>query len=184
VNITVIIPAVRMDGAMRCRDALPRDTNVLIREDKNRIGCPRMVAEMVQDVTTPWVCFLGDDTVPLPEMIENAARCAVTTGCGFIALNDGIHDGAIATHWCARLSLLPRIGGYFFRPEYFHNWCDVELTDVMRYLGEYAYAENAKLNHLHPILGFNMDADYECARRYEALDRATYIQRRALRRIP
>ena len=182
-NMTVVLPTVRPEGASRCIAAIPTFVRVIARVDHDRIGCPRMVAELVKEVKTEWVCFLADDTVPGPFMFDDAALCARETGCGFIALNDGVHNGRIATHWCARMDLLPRIGGYFFNPVYRHNWCDVELSDIMRYLGEYAYARDAKMEHRHPIRGYEMDADYTRCGETERQDRETYLRRRAARRI-
>jgi hypothetical protein len=183
VNVTVILPTIRPEGASRCIAAIPADVRVICRVDAARIGCPLMVADMVTEVKTEWVCFLADDTVPDPCMLANAARCANLVGGGFIALNDGIHNGRVATHWVARMDLLPRIGGYFFHPDYKHNWCDVELSDIMRYLGEYAYARDAKMRHLHPVLGYELDADYERCMALSEQDRQTYVRRRASRRI-
>lgn len=125
---------------------------ILAEQDADHIGCPRMVAKLTAMAQGEMVMFLGDDTIPQPGFLREAlaAMEALPDGWGLVALNDGIHNGRLATHWLAHKKLLEHTGGEFFHTGYSHCFCDRELTDIAQSLGRYVYAEKAVIVHDHP----------------------------------
>jgi len=158
-KVSILIPILRPEGAYRCVKALecegPYEFEIIWEEDKDRIGCPKMLKRLVEKSQYDWVMFLGDDTIPQTGMILRAFEASegLPNGWGMVGLNDGFHDGnLLATHWMAHKKLLPLLGGEFFHTGYRHTYCDVELTQRCKEMGRYIFAENAKLIHDHPIL--------------------------------
>lgn len=169
--ISVIIPIIRPKKAERCMSALMADKTapvfeLVTEQDRERIGCPKMVKRLVDRTRFDRVCFLGDDTIPQPGMLKEAADTMNTLpdGWGLVGINDGIHQArnhGPVTHWLAHKKLLPVLGGAFFHTGYTHCFCDNELADRCRSLGRYVYAEKARLIHDHPIINPEADdADY------------------------
>ena len=166
-KISIIIPIIRPEKAERCIAALENDLSfqefeIVTAIDDNRIGCPRMVKDLVNKTRYDLVCFLGDDTIPQPGMLRNAldAMGTLPDGWGMVGINDNVrapHTDNPVAHWLADKRLLAFLGGEFFHTGYVHCWCDNELTDRAKALGRYVFAEDARLTHDHPIL--NPDAD-------------------------
>ncbi len=175
--VTIIIPVVRPEKADRCIKAIGAATaaegfgegqvEVVSEADTDGIGCPKMVAQLVAKASSDLVLFLGDDTIPQPGFLSAAlkAMAAFPDGWGLVALNDGIHDGRLATHWLAHKRLLEHIpGGEFFHSGYNHCFCDKELTDIAQALGRYTYALDAVIVHDHPhVTGEAYDEGYKKA---------------------
>lgn len=158
-GVSVIIPVIRPVLARRTveacrRQRTERSIEILAEEDTERIGCPRMVKRLVERTSHQWVMFLGDDTVPEEDIVEEAFRAAeiLQDGWGLVGLNDGHNQGSrLATHWMAHKNLLPELGGEFFHTGYSHAYCDHELMHRCRLLGRYVYARDARLIHDHPV---------------------------------
>jgi hypothetical protein len=70
-KVSVIIPVIRPDKVPQLerwiyeRAGIPRtDIEILTMEDEKRIGAPKMVKNLVQMSTHPYVMYLGDDCEP------------------------------------------------------------------------------------------------------------------------
>lgn len=188
--VSIIIPVVRPEKSARCIEAIANDIGngagieVLARQDREGIGCPRMVAKLTAMAQGEHVMFLGDDTIPQPGFLRAAldAMAALPDGWGLVCLNDGIHNGAFATHWLASKKLLEHLpGGEFFHTGYRHCFCDRELTDIARELGRYVYAPEAKIIHDHPhVTGEACDEGYRRAYQMDAYqhDQLLYWRRK------
>jgi GT2 family glycosyltransferase len=169
-KVSIILPYVRPKGMLRCLEAIkahagiPEDGyEVLADMDADHIGCPAMVAKLVDRTKADLVMFLADDTIPQPGFLAVALQAmkALPDGWGVVCLNDGVHHGNFATHWLAHKRMLDHTGGEFFHTGYRHCFCDKELTDIARELGRYVYAPEAKITHDHPqVTGAAMDDDY------------------------
>jgi len=190
--ISVIIPYVRSKGAERCADAAQKNAgiddsmfDVFAAYDVARIGAPKMVKAMVEVCAGDMVCFLADDTVPQKNYLKNALdkMLRFPDGWGLVGFNDCIHDGnGLATHWLGHKKLLPHIGGEFFHTGYYHRFCDNELTDRARMIDRYVWAEDAIVEHRHPVnLKAKWDADYRrvYSPRYRIHDGVLYHKRRS-----
>ena len=189
--ITVIIPYVREKGAERCADAAHMNAgiddglfDVFPAYDVERIGAPKMVKAMVEVCDSDMICFLGDDTVPQPDYLKHALdrMLRFPDGWGLVGLNDGIIHGGDkpAAHWLGHKRLLNHIGGEFFHTGYYHLFCDNELTARARAIDRYAWAEDARVEHLHPLFEKGAwDEDYRrvYSSRYRVHDRSLFTKR-------
>ena len=168
--ISIIIPVIRPDRIKQLITAITLnagiyDYEIEIEEDIKRIGCPKMVKRLVEKSKGKMVCFLGDDTIPLPDFLKNAlsAMKTLTDGWGLVGLNDEHQNGnKLATHWLADKRLLPLLDGEFFHIGYKHTRCDSELTTRCRQMGRYIWAKDAVIKHEHPSFGNGkVDEDYK-----------------------
>ena len=78
-KVSIIVPVIRPDKAARCisfaleNAGIPfENIRIVSEEDKERIGCPKMVKLLVGKAKTDLVCFLGDDTIPQPGWLRVA----------------------------------------------------------------------------------------------------------------
>lgn len=159
-KVSIIIPVIRTEKAKRCINAInqnagiPRDDyEVIFREDIKRIGCPKMVKQLVTQTKYDLVCFLGDDTIPQPDFLKNALRAmaAIPDGWGMVSFNDNPTITRSGTHWICHKKLLPLLGGEFFHTGYKHCFCDDELMVRCQLMNRYIYAYDAVLEHDHFI---------------------------------
>lgn len=186
---SIIIPYVRphlidglIEGIKRWSGLEADDYEIIAREDKKRVGCPPMVADLTRQCRSDNVMFLGDDTMPEKDFLKTALDYMQTfpDAWGVVGLNDGLRDD-IATHWLAHKKMLPYLGGTFFHPGYFHCFCDNELTDIATSMGRYIFGKNARIRHNHPFVGkAEMDVHYErvYAKAIFDRDQELYIRRR------
>lgn len=169
--VSVVIPVIRPHKAARCEDALLSDPTsppleIVMEEDRDRIGCPRMVRKLVERATHDLICFLGDDTIPQPGMLRHACRAmaAFDGGWGLVGIDDNIRQAGqikAAAHWLGHRTLLEFLNGEFFHTGYKHCFCDNELTIRAASMGRYVFCLDAKLYHDHPIVDDSADdADY------------------------
>lgn len=187
-NVSIIIPVVRPEKAKRAIEAAERNcpgAEIISKQDKERIGCPKMVKLLADRTTRDWVCFLGDDTVIQPNALEVALEKAkeLPDGWGMIGLNT--ENSLPFAHWLVHKNMLELIpGGEFFSTEYEHCFCDNELKDIAEENGRYVFAEDAIVQHDHPAGGGEADEFYNFGYNAERFkrDKQTYIRRKRERR--
>ena len=191
-NVSIIIPIIREDRVKDCISAIKR--NIVVPEDKyeivtgvdrDRIGCPKMVKELVSRAKNEFILFLGDDTIPQYGFFLRALykMGKLPDRWGLVGLNDGIQDGKdFATHWLASRKLLEHLENKeFFYTGYVHQYCDKELTDIAKELGRYVWAEDARIDHNHPLKDMKFeDEDYieAYSRDNTRHDQKLYLSRR------
>ena len=181
--ISVIIPIVRPKKAARCIAALADnsiDFEVISEVDHNHIGCPEMVKKLAERAKYDWVMFLGDDTIPEPNMLDHAAEY-IDDWVLMVGLNDGIHGDGLSTHWMVHKDILKHTGGEFFCTEYSHCFCDKELADIAKENNGFVFAHKAKFKHDHPsVTGAEYDSHYKRAYSEDVFkkDMATYRRRK------
>lgn len=157
------------------------DYEILSEEDKDRIGCPKMLKHLVDKSNGDQVCFIADDTWPEDGWLHAAIEAMKTLpdGWGVVGLNS--QQSRHAAHWLADKRMLPLVGGEFFNTEYKHCWCDNELTDLAIDAGRCLFCDEAKLTHNHPVFGTApVDADYNrvYSDEYKRHDFFTYCRRK------
>lgn len=167
--ITIIIPIIRPEKAIRCVEAInencgidPNDYEILTMEDTEGHGAPKMVKILTDMSKGDMVCFLGDDTIPQENFLRYAldAMSTLPDGWGLVGFDDNIRiKGTIkaAAHWLADKRLLPHLGGEFFHTGYRHCWCDNELCLRCAQMGRYIFCEKAFVYHDHPIVDIDSD---------------------------
>lgn len=191
-KVSIIIPIIRPESAQRCIKAIKKNAGIDINQyeivtgiDSDEVGCPKMVKRLVEKAKYNLVMFLGDDTVPQKDFLKNAltAMESLPDGWGVVGLNT--EPGNPVAHWMADKRMLKYIdGGCFFSTEYKHCWCDNELKDIADELGRWKFAEDAKIEHKHPI---NKSADWDngYAKAYseeaKKHDQKTYFKRKIRR---
>jgi hypothetical protein len=185
-KVSVIIPVIRPDkikqleGWIYDRAGIPRtDIEILTMEDENRVGAPKMVKQLIQMSTHPYVMYLGDDCEPEENFILNAftAMKKFDGNWGLVGLNCGrwieeniggpahgpepqyrkkwqpfLDHGEVAQHWMAHKRLLKHLDGEFFHTGYAHCFCDNELTQRCKDIKRYRFSEKSKIIHHHPIV--------------------------------
>ena len=121
-----------------------------------------------------------------------ALRVADATGAGVIGTND-LHNpsvlrGESSTHPLIRRSYIEEYGGTFdgsgrvLCELYDHQYVDDELVQTAITRGQWAFAEDSHVEHLHPYFGLAArDRTYKKALRNTIADQALY--RRRLRTI-
>lgn len=184
-NVTVIIPAVRYESAIRAMAAAEiacQDAKRWMRFDTKRVGCPTMVHDMVKETDTDFIMFLGDDTEIQPGALEAAMvkMSELPDGWGVVGLNT--ENSKPYAHWIAHKNMLELTGGQFFNLEYKHNYCDHELYDIAVENGRWAWAEDAKVIHHHPASGADTDDHYLFGMNTMGDDRVTYYKRKRARK--
>lgn len=168
--ISVVIPWIRKNGLINCIEAITRNAGtdnyeILATEDKERIGVPKMVKELVNKSKTNLVMFLADDTIPQPNFMINALSMMNTFPgqWGLVGLNDQYFKGMPATHWLAHKRLLQYLDGEFFNTSYLHSFVDNELTLRCQEIDRYKWCEEAVIKHINPIVDnkISIDKDYK-----------------------
>lgn len=154
-DVSVILPWTREEGMERCVAALREcapDVEMVVEHDPYRIGVPKMIAKLTEKTTKPIVCFLADDTVPLPGFLEAGLRAMETLpdGWGVVGLN-WKPDTDRAGHWMIHKNMLPLLGGEFHHTGYKHCYGSDELTDRAKEMGRYVKAHDARIIHNSPI---------------------------------
>jgi hypothetical protein len=110
------------------------------------------------DVTDQSLIFTGaDDLEPRENWLE-AAESAMADGIEVVGVNDLIERSRDhATHFLMTrdYALLPTLSGDPgpFHQGYSHWYVDDELIATAEHRGIYAYAPNAQMLHLHPMVG-------------------------------
>ncbi len=185
---SIIIPVIRPEKAARCIDlaikraGIKRDEfEIVTKEDKKRIGCPKMVKALVKRAKAENIVFLGDDCIPQENWLKEAMRymSLLKGGWGLVGIND-LSVRRIATHWVAHKKLLPELDGEFFHTGYYHTYCDNELLHKCNEMGRFIFGEKSIVAHDHPVhTGVSMDADYlrVYSDDYAAHDRALFLKR-------
>ncbi len=186
---SIIIPVVRPEKAKWCIEAIhanagiPRkDYEILFLEDTKRIGCPKMVKKLVSKARFKTICFLGDDTLPMPNFLKRAqaAMKHFPDKWGLVGLNDQTNSG-LATHWLAHKKLLLHLGGEFFHTGYTHCFCDNELMSRCQQMGRYIYAYDSVIKHENPLVDKSVETDADYKRVYDQKvferDRALFTSR-------
>jgi len=187
-RVSVIIPIVRLEKAKRCIESIELHcpgVEIITGIDVAGIGCPKMVEKLTARTTRPIVVFLGDDTIVQAGAFQNALAKmeSLPEGWGVVGFNTT--PGNDHAHWMADKRILEHIpGGNFFSTEYLHCYGDDELKDIAIEQGRWAYADDAIIEHDHPVNGGESDEWYEKAYGGDKfkIDRATYFRRKRERK--
>jgi hypothetical protein len=190
-KVSIIIPIIREKEASRCVDAVianvgipPQDYEIVTAIDKNRIGAPGMIAKLIRKSKYDLICFLGDDTIPQKDFLKIAIgdMRALPGGIGVVGFNT---DGNDHAHFLAHKKFADLVpGGNIYPLDYEHCFGDDEIKDIAIENNCWAYANDAKIEHVHPIFG-KAEYDEHYQRAYEddkwARDAKTYRSRKIAR---
>lgn len=173
-KVSICIPWIRKDKLDRCLKSIEENSGMLlseyeiiIKQDVNRIGCPKMLKELVRNSSGDMIMFLGDDTIPQKNFLKNAIQTMnrFEGKWGLVGLNDGT-GRTLPTHWLAHKRLLQELDGEFFNTNYWHCYCDNELWDRCREIGRYKFSKSSLVMHDHPLINKGTDSDDDYNRVY------------------
>lgn len=161
VSTSIIIPVIRPKNIPNLKRLIKKNAGVprkqyeiLIEEDRDRIGVPTMVKKLTEKSKHRLVMFLGDDCLPRPDFLKNAlvVMDSLPGKWGLVGLNDMQRPPDNSpTHWLAHKKMLEYCKE-FFHTGYIHQFCDNELCLWAIMLNCYVRADNAKVFHNH--IGF------------------------------
>ena len=157
-KVSIVIPTLnRPEKLERLQQLIGQHANypfydVVVMQDNqiNPRGVVSMVNEGVERATGELVMFLSDDAEPQQDFLIQAVLKHLENPDHLIALNDGLWNGALATHFLSARKLrdsLPE--GKFFHPGFKHHGVDNFLTAWAQKNGRYSYAKLSKINHVH-----------------------------------
>ncbi len=125
----------------------------------------------------------ADDQVYHPGWMEDALyELGLLGEPGLVAFNDGSSNGKeYAAHWLAHKLFLDKyVGDCMYPPIYKSWWCDRELSDIAQLHNCYAYAEDARVDHLHYSFGRSrIDPTYQAAMNNYDGDERLYRERKS-----
>lgn len=142
-------------------------------------------------VTSSEFCLLGADDLRFhPNWDTEVLRVAEETGAGVIGTNDlgnaTVMRGLHSTHPLVRRSYVEEHGtidepGICCHEGYHHQWVDTELIETAKMRGQWAFAKDSHVEHLHPFWKKGrMDSTYEKALSTSREDHAIFQERRRL----
>lgn len=139
----------------------------------------------VRETTEPLV-FLGADDLEFHAGWLEAAKAKLEPGIGVVGVNDLANErvmrGELATHSLVTRDYaeLGKIDGpELLHPEYPHEYVDREFTETAIARGAFAYAPDAVVEHLHPMVGkAPLDDLYRGVRGRMRLGRRIYHRRK------
>lgn len=141
-----------------------------------------------------WVFLAADDLAFSPGWAVEAVTVGERKSVGVVGTQDNgnalVKKGLQSTHSLVRRTYIEVFGGSLDGPglvyseAYDHQYVDLELVEVAKSRGEWAFAKRSLVEHLHPRWHkAEMDSTYEKAMRATKEDVRLYQQRmRGLRR--
>lgn len=141
-----------------------------------------------RETDEPWLLFIGDDVMFHPGWRE-AALEAAGDRYSFVSTNDlgnrAVMLGLHATHPMIRRTWIDNHGASFdgastvCHEGYTHWFVDNEWTMVAKRASQFVYAENAIIEHLHPLWNKGADDDvYRLGQRGSTADQQLWMRRK------
>lgn len=150
----------------------------------------------LRETSEPWLFLGADDLDFRPGWDVACLRSAEQTGARLIGTNDLgnplVRRGEHATHTLVARSYAEERGtidepGKIYHEGYGHQWVDNELVETAKARGEWAFAADAIVEHLHPLWPDErgghkgaMDETYTLGLSSSRADRALFLRRRRL----
>jgi hypothetical protein len=141
-------------------------------------------------MTAPFFLMGATDLKFHPRWDTEALHVAETTGAGVIGTNDlgnaTVMRGHHSTHPLIRRSYADEYGtidedGKILHEGYQHQWVDTELCETAKARGQWAFAKDSHVEHLHFMWGKSKrDATYDKALSTTTEDHRHFGQRRRL----
>lgn len=156
--------------------------------EPGRADFARKINYAFEHTTEPWLFQAADDLRFSPKWDIHALRIAKARGFGVVGTadlgNPLVLRGMHSTHTLFSRTYIETFGGTMdntgtvFSELYDHQYCDNEFVQTARARGQWGFAKNAVVEHLHPHWGKSeMDATYDKALRETAKDRNLFAAR-------
>lgn len=136
----------------------------------------------------PWLFLTGDDVAFHPGWVDELLRAAAETGAQVIGSNDLANprseDGSHAPHMLISRQYVADQGASWDGPGvvchegYRHMFVDDEIVTVAKQRGVFAFARDAVVEHLHPVVEKSeVDATYRLGWSYAEVDKSRFAER-------
>jgi hypothetical protein len=136
----------------------------------------------------PWIFMTGDDVVFHAGWAEELLRVAGETGASVVGSNDlanpRCEDGSHAPHLLISRQYIAERGASWDGPGvvchegYRHMFVDDEIVTVAKQRGVYAFAKDAVVEHLHPVVEkAEVDATYQLGWSFADVDKSRFAER-------
>jgi hypothetical protein len=136
----------------------------------------------------PWLFLTGDDVTFHPGWAEELLRVASTTGAQVVGSNDLANprseDGSHSPHMLISRQYIADRGASWDGPGvvchegYRHMFVDDEIVTVAKQRGVFAFAKDAVVEHLHPVVEkAEVDATYRLGWSYAEVDKSRCAER-------
>lgn len=172
------------------------DTLLMLR-DPGPGDFARKVNAAYRLTTEEWIFQAASDVRFEPGWDSALMSKARTTGALVIGTQDGgnpvVKQGRHSTHTLVARSYADDPGasmdgpGTVFSEAYGHQWCDTELVELAKARGVWAFADDARVTHLHPFwMGaparrrMELDATYQRGQATSREDARLFEQRRKM----
>lgn len=153
-----------------------------------RTSFPEKVNFAYSMTTEPWLFLVGDDVVFHRGWVDELFRVAATTGAQVIGSNDlanpRCEDGSHAPHMLISRQYIAERGASWDGPGvvchegYRHMFVDDEIVTVAKQRGVFAFAREAVVEHLHPVVNkAEVDATYRLGWSYAEVDKSRFAER-------
>lgn len=163
--VSIIIPTRFRNQALEtCLSLITEDERsypnievIVVRDELDQpLGCPRATNTGVQKARGDYLVFLGNDCLPQRGWLLHAMRAMKATfpdGKGLISFNDQNTPGR-CQHFLVHKDVLPLLPYNkpgeplkLFNEEYYHNYIDEELREVMLYNNKFKWCPSAVVLH-------------------------------------
>jgi hypothetical protein len=136
----------------------------------------------------PWLFLTGDDVAFHIGWLDELLRVAAETGAQVIGSNDLANprseDGSHAPHMLISRRYIAEQGASWDGPGvvchegYRHMFVDDEIVTVAKQRGVFAFAKDAVVEHLHPVVEKSeVDATYRLGWSYAEVDKSRFAER-------
>ena len=154
-------------------------------------GCttfPEKVNLAYEMTNESWLFLTGDDVAFHPGWLGELLRAAAETGAQVVGSNDLANprseDGSHAPHLLISRQYIAERGASWDGPGvvchtgYRHMFVDDEIVTVAKQRGVFAFAREAVVEHLHPVVGkAEVDATYRLGWSYAEVDKSRFAER-------
>jgi hypothetical protein len=149
---------------------------------------PEKVNYACSQTSEPWLFLTGDDVTFHPGWADELLRVASTTGAQVVGSNDLANprseDGSHSPHMLISRQYVADRGASWDGPGivchegYRHMFVDDEIVTVAKQRGVFAFAKDAVVEHLHPVVEkAEVDATYRLGWSYAEVDKSRFAER-------
>lgn len=127
---------------MKARAGIPCE--VMIMEDTEKKGYAYQLNKCFKETDADLYVWSAADAFVCNDWLKHAVMEQAKQNVGLVALNNGRWNGILpAFGLVARQWIKDIYGGDIFYHKYFGHYCDTELGQIAKQLGQYAYAEKS-----------------------------------------
>jgi hypothetical protein len=153
-----------------------------------RTTFPEKVNYAYRITDEPWLFLTGDDVKFHPGWADELLRVASTTGAQVVGSNDLANprseDGSHSPHMLISRQYIADQGASWDGPGvvchegYRHMFVDDEIITAAKQRGVFAFAKDAVVEHLHPVVEkAEVDATYRLGWSYAEVDKSRFAER-------